>query len=239
MPISWLDKNNYEFPPLECATESPNGLLAVGGDLSTGRLLAAYRHGIFPWYEEDQPLLWWSPDPRLVLIPGRMKVSRSLRRFLRQQTHTVTFDENFPAVIRACAGTRKNADGTWITADMQTAYNELHCLHHAHSVEVWREDELVGGLYGVAIGQMFFGESMFSHEPNASKLGLLVLSRQLQDWGFQMIDCQVITQHLVSLGAVAISRLDFSRQLRNYVAMPDRPGPWRCELTIEQLADEL
>ncbi len=201
------------FPPPELAEES--GLLAVGGDLSPQRLLAAYAAGIFPWFSEGQPLLWWSPDPRLVLYPERLHRSRSLQKTLRRQRFTVTFDTAFAQVIHACA-TVQRGSGTWITHGMQRAYQRLHALGYAHSVECWSTSEspsLVGGLYGVALGGCFFGESMFSHVPDASKVALVALVDRLQTAGCRLIDCQMSTDHLLSLGACEIPRREFLRQL--------------------------
>ena len=166
--LTWLQRDSLNFPPLEKALREPNGLLAAGGDLSADRLVQAYRHGCFPWFSEGQPILWWSPDPRTVLFPDELHISRSLGKLLRQQRYRVTFDQDFAAVISACAAPRDYADGTWITDAMQDAYRELHARGHAHSVEVWDQDVLVGGLYGLAMGQLFFGESMFSRADNAS-----------------------------------------------------------------------
>lgn len=224
--LTWLSPDSHAFPPLACALREPNGLLAAGGDLSAGRLLAAYRHGCFPWYQDDQPLLWWSPDPRTVLFPEELHVSRSLAKCLRQQRLRVSFDEDFAAVIRACAAPRSYADGTWITSDMQNAYLQLHELGHAHSVEVWDGEQLVGGLYGLAIGQLFFGESMFSRRDNASKVGFVTLVRKLQAWGFVLIDCQMPTAHLHGFGARAIARADFAEYLSLYLDRPSQ-ADWR------------
>lgn len=195
----------------------PNGLLAGGGDLSADRLIAAYRHGCFPWYQQGQPILWWSPDPRTVLFPDELHVSRSLGKLLRQGRYRVTFDQDFPAVIQACAEPRAYADGTWITDSMQAAYIELHARGFAHSVEVWDGDALVGGLYGLAMGQLFFGESMFSRADNASKVGFATLVEHLQRWGFVLIDCQMPTDHLLSLGARSIPRQTFADCLREHL----------------------
>ncbi len=219
--LTWLQRDDLSFPPLEKAMREPNGLLAAGGDLSPERLLAAYRHGCFPWYQEGQPLLWWSPDPRTVLFPEELHVSRSLRKTLRQETFTVTFDRAFQAVIEGCAGPRRYADGTWITTPMQNAYLALHRLGVAHSVEVWQDGRLVGGLYGLAMGQLFFGESMFSRATDASKVGFVTLVERLRDWGFKLIDCQMPTQHLASFGARAIPRATFAEALSRYL---DGPG---------------
>ncbi|TQV73546.1 leucyl/phenylalanyl-tRNA--protein transferase [Exilibacterium tricleocarpae] len=218
--IPWLDCDHLAFPPLEQALTSPNGLLAAGGDLRPQRLLYAYRRGIFPWYEEGQPILWWSPSPRMVIFPHQLHIARSLRKILRRGRFTVTADTAFERVIEACAGTRRHAgsdEGTWITAAMQRAYCELHRLGHAHSVEVWLDSKLVGGLYGIALGQVFFGESMFSLERDASKVAFVHLVQQLGDWGFQLVDCQVASDHLSSLGAGEISRQRFAQLLLNYV----------------------
>lgn len=218
--LTCLQRDSLSFPPLERALRDPNGLLAVGGDLSAERLIQAYRHGCFPWYQAGQPILWWSPNPRTVLLPQELHVSRSLRKTLRQERFQVTFDHDFSAVIQACAGPRDYADGTWITPEMQAAYRELHRRGIAHSVEVWQNDNLVGGLYGLAIGQLFFGESMFSHVDNASKVGFTTLVRRLKQWGFVLIDCQMPTQHLQSLGARSISRSEFADYLKRYLDQP-------------------
>lgn len=212
--LTWLSRDDLAFPPLEKALREPNGLLAAGGDLSAQRLIAAYRHGCFPWYQGEQPLLWWSPDPRTVLFPSELHVSRSLAKCLRQQRLQVTFDQDFAAVIRECAGPRNYTDGTWITDAMRSAYQQLHEMGLAHSVEVWHDEQLVGGLYGLAMGRLFFGESMFSRADNASKVGFVTLVRQLQQWDFVMIDCQMPTTHLQSLGARSIPRSEFAAALR-------------------------
>jgi leucyl/phenylalanyl-tRNA--protein transferase len=216
-----------EFPPVELA--SPEGLLAVGGDLRSERLLAAYGRGIFPWYSPGQPVLWWSPDPRTVLYPDRLKISRSLGKTLRQQRFHVTLDQAFERVIDACAAPRRAnpAGGTWITGEMRAAYCQLHTQGHAHSVEAWQGTELVGGLYGVAMGGAFFGESMFSRATDASKVALAHVVGQLTAWGYTLIDCQVGSAHLFSLGAEEIPRRDFLAHLRAALALPGRPGSWR------------
>ncbi|GAC1029445.1 leucyl/phenylalanyl-tRNA--protein transferase [Pseudomonas sp. No.21] len=219
--LTWLSRENLTFPPLERALREPNGLLAAGGDLSPERLVQAYRHGCFPWFQDGQPILWWSPDPRTVLPPQEVHVSRSLAKLIRQQRFRVTFDQCFAAVIEACAGPRSYTDGTWITTPMQAAYLELHRRGIAHSVEVWLDDELVGGLYGLAMGKLFFGESMFSRTDNASKVGFVTLTRHLNDWGFVLIDCQMPTQHLHSFGARSITREKFSRYLQLYLDQPN------------------
>lgn len=215
------------FPPDEAALAEPNGLLAVGGDLSPGRLLAAYRRGIFPWYEAGQPILWWTPDPRLVLDPRRFRVGRTLRRALRRGGFEIRFDTSFRAVIEACAAPRGNDAGTWITPAMIAAYTALHELGPAHSVEVWRDGELIGGLYGIAVGAAFFGESMFSLAPGASKLALHALCDLLSPRPAALIDCQVPSRHLIGLGAELTPR-DAFHEMRK-AALADT-GPWSCDL---------
>jgi leucyl/phenylalanyl-tRNA--protein transferase len=216
-----------QFPDPALAEQEPNGLLAVGGDLSVERLMAAYRLGIFPWYGERQPILWWSPDPRLVLFPRAVRVSRSLRRTLRRNLYDVSIDCDFGGVVQGCAAPRPTADGTWIVPAMRRAYVRLHGLGHAHSVEVWQGAEPVGGLYGVAVGCAFFGESMFSRATDASKVALIHLARHLDLWGYDLIDCQVYTPHLASLGAVEIARSDFQRLLAAAVERAPDPRAWR------------
>ncbi len=218
--LSWLQRDDLSFPPLDKALREPNGLLAAGGDLSAERLLAAYRHGCFPWYQEGQPLLWWSPDPRTVLYPDELHVSRSLRKRMRQESFTVTFDQAFADVIDGCAGPRSYTQETWITSHMKAAYLKLHEMGVAHSVEVWRDRQLVGGLYGLAIGRLFFGESMFSQASDASKVGFVTLVERLQAWGFKLVDCQMPTQHLASFGARAIPRRTFAEALAEYLDQP-------------------
>jgi leucyl/phenylalanyl-tRNA--protein transferase len=224
------DDPTAPFPPAEQAQREPNGLLAVGGDLSQARLLNAYRNGIFPWYSDGQPILWWSPDPRLVLRPEQMKISRSLGKVLRNRGFSVSFDCDFSNVIRACAAPRQYEGETWITKEMVTAYETLHRAGHAHSVEVWLDEELVGGLYGVSAGSAFFGESMFSTERDASKVALVCLARRLSSWGYKMIDCQVYSQHLASLGAEEISRSCFLEVLRNSIDDPVAGDAWNRDL---------
>ncbi|POD70367.1 leucyl/phenylalanyl-tRNA--protein transferase [Pseudomonas syringae group genomosp. 3] len=218
--LTWLNRNNLDFPPLEKALREPDGLLAAGGDLSADRLIKAYRHGCFPWFQDGQPILWWSPDPRTVLFPEELHISRSLGKVLRQCRYRVTFDTDFAGVIRACAAPRSYANETWITGSMQDAYLELHRRGHAHSVEVWDQEELVGGLYGLAMGQLFFGESMFSRADNASKVGFATLVEHLTDWGFVLIDCQMPTQHLHSFGARSIPRQTFADYLARHLDQP-------------------
>jgi len=223
--IPWLGPRD-PFPPVATALRDPNGLLAAGADLSADRLLDAYARGIFPWSSEGEPLLWWSPDPRMVLRFGELHVSRSLRRRFRSGTYRVTLDTAFRDVMTGCAAPRPDQDGTWITPRMMDAYGRLAALGHAHSVEVWEGSELAGGLYGVALGRMFFGESMFSRRSDASKVALAILARQLERWGFELIDCQMSTAHLVSLGAREIPRAEFLRHVERLVERPAVPAPW-------------
>ncbi|SDI15944.1 leucyl/phenylalanyl-tRNA--protein transferase [Pseudomonas panipatensis] len=218
--LNWLSRDNFEFPPLEQALHEPNGLLAAGGDLDPRRLIAAYRHGCFPWFQDGQPILWWSPDPRTVLFPDELHISRSLSKCLRQGQFRITIDQAFDQVIQGCAGPRDYADGTWITSPMQEAYRKLHHLGIAHSVESWRDEELVGGLYGLAIGRLFFGESMFSRSGNASKAAFVSLVQRLRAAGFVLIDCQMPTQHLHSFGARSISRAQFTEYLARHLDQP-------------------
>lgn len=217
------------FPPIDTALRDPNGLLAAGGDLSPGRLLDAYARGIFPWFGDGDPVLWWSPDPRMVLWLRDLHVSRSLRHAIRSARYSVTLDAAFPQVMAACAEPRDAEGGTWITAGMMDAYNRLAALGHAHSVEVWSGGELAGGLYGVALGRMFYGESMFSGYRDASKVALVYLVRQLERWGFELIDCQMSTAHLASLGAREIPRTEFLQLVHRLVHLPAVPSPWALE----------
>ena len=224
MPVFQLS-DSLIFPPPALARE--DGLLAVGGDLSLPRLLLAYEHGIFPWYSPGEPILWWSPNPRLVLIPEEFHLAKRLARTIRQQVFRITFDTAFAQVIRACGQTRrKDGQGTWLDEAMIEAYCELHDQGHAHSVECWQNGALVGGLYGVALGAVFFGESMFSLVPDSSKVALATLVERLKTWNFELIDCQVGTGHLQRLGAREISGEDFSTRLARAVARPNRLGQW-------------
>ena len=217
------------FPPVDFALREPNGLLAAGGDLSAERLLDAYGQGIFPWFGEDDPILWWSPDPRMVLFVAEVHVSRSLAKVVRSGRFEVTMDTAFAEVVQACAEPRRNQDGTWITTEMEQAYARMANLGYAHSVEAWQGGMLVGGLYGVALGRMFFGESMFTRVTDASKVALVHLTRRLGEWGVPMIDCQMSTSHLASLGAREIRRADFVRRVRQLVQQPPVPTPWRLK----------
>lgn len=211
MPIFALDEN-IVFPPPSLA--DPQGILAVGGDLQVERLLLAYSMGIFPWYNDDEPIIWWSPDPRFVLFPDKLKISKSMRPLLRKEAFELSIDKNFESVVQNCQKTvRPGQSGTWITQEMLQAYVKLHELGYAHSVELYQNNLLVGGLYGVSIGKCFFGESMFSNISNASKYGFILFVKKLQELGFKLIDCQVHTNHLESLGAELISRADFLKIL--------------------------
>jgi leucyl/phenylalanyl-tRNA---protein transferase len=223
--IPWLE-GDEPFPPLARALARPNGLLAAGGDLSPERLLAGYRRGIFPWFAENDPILWWSPDPRMVLFPEELKVSRSLAKAIRNRPYEVGFDGAFREVIAACAAPRDGANGTWITEPMRDAYERLHRLGHAHSVEVRIDGELAGGLYGVALGRVFFGESMFTRARDASKIALVALVERCKRESIALIDCQMHTPHLESLGAREIPRRDFARLLQELVDYARAPGSW-------------
>lgn len=216
MELTLLRANSNEFPATEFALEEPNGLLAVGGDLSCPRLIEAYRRGIFPWYEDGQPLLWWSPNPRTVLYPSRIHCSASLRKHLRRSTWRIVVDRNFADVVEQCSAPRAQAQGTWITRQMKQAYTSLHDLGIAHSIEVYDEQTLIGGLYGIALGGVFYGESMFSRKSNASKAAFVHLARFLNQEGFALIDCQVASSHLFTLGAEEISRAQFEAILRQH-----------------------
>ncbi|MGQ0751184.1 MAG: leucyl/phenylalanyl-tRNA--protein transferase [Betaproteobacteria bacterium] len=226
--IPWLDEGD-SFPAVAKALREPNGLLAASADLPVPRLVAAYRQGIFPWYSEGQPVLWWSPDPRMVLFPDEFRMSRSLRKRLRRRDYAIRTDVAFEAVMRACAAPRLDQSGTWITDHMIGAYGALHREGYAHSVETWIGDTLAGGLYGVAIGRMFYGESMFAHASDASKIALAHLVRQLARWNYGMIDCQMQTAHLASFGAREIPRADFMRRLRELVNYAASPDEWRFD----------
>lgn len=221
MSVPWLDPISIAFPPTNKALDDPNGLLAVGGDLSTNRLLAAYQRGIFPWYEEDQPILWWTPSPRAVLFTDQLHISKSLKKTLKKNRFSVKANQQFEAVIDACAAPRVESVGTWITSDMRLAYIDLARKGYAHSVETYRNNQLVGGLYGICLGRVFFGESMFSLEADASKVALVHLAQRLKDFGFKMIDCQVYSDHLASLGAIEIERAEFESILNQYVNAKD------------------
>jgi leucyl/phenylalanyl-tRNA--protein transferase len=217
------------FPPVHRALDEPNGLLAAGGGLSVARLLEAYASGIFPWFSEGDPVLWWCPDPRLVLATDAVHISRSLRRRLRRGDYEVTFDRAFTDVLRACAHPRRHEAGTWLVPAMMRAYERLYDAGAAHSVEIWIGGELAGGLYGVALGRMFYGESMFTRITDASKIAIALLAAQLSRWQFPWIDCQMRTEHLVSLGAREVARVDFVRTVRELVQQSPIPSPWRVD----------
>ncbi len=231
--IIQLDEHNSQqgFPDVEIALQEPNGLLAIGGDLSSERLIHAYRHGIFPWYNDDSPIMWWSPNPRMVLIPDQFQASRSLRKILRRGDFTITCDQAFNQVICACAEPRQDGEGTWITQQMMFAYNQLHELGFAHSVEAWTNKQLVGGFYGIGIGQVFFGESMFSRKSNASKAALATFMQLAKAWRYQLIDCQVYSDHLSSLGASSIPRKQFTQLLNLHCETQVSAKAWQ-QLTM-------
>lgn len=224
--VRWLGPDD-PFPPLETALSEPNGLLAIGRTLAVPTLLEAYSQGIFPWFNRGEPILWWSPDPRMILAPAELHVSRSLAQRLRRGGFEMTADRAFESVMRACAAPRPGDSGTWIGERMIRAYRQLHEAGFAHSIETWMDGELAGGLYGVAIGRAFFGESMFTHRTDASKIALVTLARQLHDWGFGLIDCQMRTPHLASMGAREIPRREFAARLRELVHQPPISSPWR------------
>ncbi len=224
----WLTPDSF-FPPLETALVKPNGLLAAGGDLSPERLLEAYHSGIFPWFNANETILWWSPDPRMVLFPSELRISRSLNKILRNSNYEVRVDSAFSQVIQACAEPRKGQSGTWIHSDMVSAYTVLHEMGLAHSVETWVGGELVGGLYGIAQGKMFFGESMFSRTHDASKIAFVHLVKQLERWNFKMIDCQMKTAHLASFGAREIPRKEFSQKLKELVNYSNQIKKWKFD----------
>lgn len=226
LPIYKLSKNDLQFPPPELANR--NGMLAIGGDLSPDRLLLAYQIGIFPWFNPEDPIVWWSPDPRFILFPDKLKVHKSMRPYFNQNKFTVSYDQQFETVMLHCQQARRKGQygGTWITEDMVGAYVRLHELGYAHSVEVWKGEELVGGLYGIALGKVFFGESMFARVDNASKFGFISLVRRLQEEGYHLIDCQQQTKHLASLGAEAIPRKTFLSYLKRNEAEPMVAKKW-------------
>ncbi|MEH6444260.1 MAG: leucyl/phenylalanyl-tRNA--protein transferase [Oceanospirillaceae bacterium] len=235
--IPWLSEHNHDFPTVSSALSEPNGLLAAGGDLSPKRLIAAYKKGIFPWYSDPDPILWWSPAPRCVLPIDQLHISKSLKKTLKKKHFSVSFDKAFSQVIQQCSLSRKDQEGTWITDDIQAAYLQLHHMGVAHSVEVWDQNELVGGLYGIALGNVFFGESMFSKQNNCSKIAFCFLVNQLRSWHFKVIDCQVHSPHLQSLGAIEIERKDFL----SYLADQDKSstlapnGYWDLSILAEDI----
>lgn len=224
--LTWLDAKT-PFPPLSQSLTSPNGLLAAGGDLSPQRLLEAYSQGIFPWYNPGEPILWWSPDPRMVLLPEQLRVTRSLAKVLRNRSYEIRVDTSFRQVMQECAAPRDVDGGSWIGPEIIDGYCGLHQLGYAHSIETWIDGELVGGLYGVAIGRMFYGESMFTRRSDASKIAFVHLVQKLQQWGFGMIDCQMFTQHLSSFGAQLIPRQQFAAKLKELIHQENQFGPWQ------------
>ncbi|MGH1461102.1 MAG: leucyl/phenylalanyl-tRNA--protein transferase [Neptuniibacter sp.] len=232
--IPWLHNSTDPFPPHDQALDDPNGLLAAGGGLTQKRLIAAYRSGIFPWYSPGEPVLWWSPDPRCVLLPSQLHISRSMRKRLKKKDFEVCFDRNFSAVIDACSKPRNDGEGTWITREMKQAYCGLHKQGVAHSVEVYMNNELVGGLYGIAMGKLFFGESMFSRSRDASKIAFIKMVEQLANWGYALIDCQVSNDHLFSLGATEIKRNEFLGYLDKYLDTSTNHS-WRFEEEIPEV----
>lgn len=223
--LPWLAHGD-PFPPADTALRHPNGLLAAGGDLSLERLLLAYRQGIFPWYSQGEPILWWSPDPRMVLLTSELRVSRSLAKSMRNRGYEVRVDTAFAQVLDGCSAARRGQPGTWLVPEMRAAYLGLHEAGYAHCFETWRNDSLAGGLYGVAIGRMFYGESMFSRATDASKVALVALAAELSARGFPLIDCQMNTAHLASLGARETARTDFLHALRALVNYAEPPGRW-------------
>lgn len=227
--LTRLGEDPEVFPPLEAALREPEGLIAVGGDLSQARLLAAYRQGIFPWFEEPDPILWWAPDPRAVIFPSELHLSRSLRKRLRQAPFRISADTAFESVMAGCAGQRPESTGTWIGRGMQLAYTGLHQAGYAHSVEAWEGDLLVGGLYGVAIGRVFFGESMFALAADASKIAFAHLAVQLREWSYALIDCQQDTVHMERFGSRCIARAEFRDILATYTGLPGVPSPWHIQ----------
>lgn len=239
--LHWLDPRDplQPFPPVRLAMRDPNGLLAIGGDLSLKRLLRAYAQGIFPWFNPDEPILWWCPDPRAVLAPADFHASHSLRKRIRKADYAVTMDRAFGDVLDACAGTRAKSRGTWLGADMRRAYEMLHEHGYCHSVEIWQQRKLVGGLYGVALGRAFFGESMFSRADDASKLALYHLCQQLQAWHYDIIDCQISSAHLATLGAHEIPREEFLRRLYDATAHKGNVGPWSFDIAAPRAVEHL
>ncbi|NRB40483.1 MAG: leucyl/phenylalanyl-tRNA--protein transferase [Pseudomonadales bacterium] len=229
--IPWLDEEQVFFPDISTALPEPDGLLAAGGNLLPSTLINAYSQGIFPWYSDPDPVLWWSPNPRCLLKPEEVHISKSMKKLLKKNTYSITWDTAFEDVIRACGQPRDYSDDTWITQEMICAYCQLHDLGVAHSIEVWSGKSLVGGLYGIAIGSVFFGESMFSTQANTSKIAFIQLCLQLQQSGFHFIDCQVESEHLLSLGAYTVDREVFKAQLKQAINNPIETPPWQTAMT--------
>ncbi|HEY6529557.1 MAG TPA: leucyl/phenylalanyl-tRNA--protein transferase [Cellvibrionaceae bacterium] len=225
MRPQWLRADTGWFPPTSSALNEPNGLLALGGDLTSTRLINAYQRGIFPWYSEGQPILWWSPDPRVVIYPGQAHISTSLKKFLCKSTWQIRVNQAFRQVLKYCAAPRRDSHGTWLLDEMQHAYAQLHSVGVAHSIEVWADDQLQGGLYGVSLGKVFFGESMFSRAENGSKVALIALSHMLKEANFALIDCQVGNPHLFSMGAIQLNRAKFEALLHHYASVRTE-SPW-------------
>jgi leucyl/phenylalanyl-tRNA--protein transferase len=238
--LHWLDPRNprQPFPAPQLAMRDPNGLLAIGGDLSVARLVNAYAQGIFPWYNPDEPILWWCPDPRAVLVPTQFHVSRSLARRLRKQDFAVTLDRNFGGVLESCSAPRARGRGTWLGPEMKQAYRALHARGHAHSIEVWQRGTLVGGLYGVGLGRAFYGESMFSAIDDGSKIALYYLCRQLAAWDFALMDCQIASPHLATLGATELPRDRFLAVLHDAVAK-NGPARWQFDIDVPAATEHL
>ncbi len=232
--LIWLEPDSIDFPPTRTALEDPNGLLAAGTTLSCEQLVAAYQRGVFPWFEDGQPVLWWSPSPRLVLLPEELHISKSMKKLLKKGAFDVTTDLVFDEVVQHCAAPRPDQQGTWITEEISDAYQEMHLRGLAHSVEVWQNGQLVGGLYGIAMGQIFFGESMFALSANASKYGFICLVQALKQLNYKLIDCQVHTNHLASLGAKEIPRHDFENYLLNFIKDGALTAEWPKDLSREQ-----
>ena len=228
--LTFLIDPEQNFPDPSLALEEPNGLLAIGGELSPQRLLTAYNNGIFPWYDEQDPVLWWSPDPRAIIIPGQLHVSKSLKKFINKSTWQITVNKAFLSVIENCAAPRPKQEATWITTDIQQAYHQLHLLGHAHSIEVWNDNELIGGLYGIAVGKVFCGESMFHRDTNASKVAMFYLQELLLEFDYALIDTQMMNPHLKSLGAQSISRDDFLELLNEYKNQQAKKGCWKSRV---------
>ena len=234
--LPWLDPYdpNAPFPSAESALKDPEGLVAAGGDLNAKRLLRAYHEGLFPWYEEDQPILWWSPNPRGILYPKDFIAHKSLLRTIKNNQWKISYDRSFLDVMKACAEPRSNSRGTWITDDMIEAYVHLHELNHAHSLEVWNEsDELIGGIYGISIGTIFFGESMFSRVTDASKVALLYLSAYLDSWGYDIIDTQLPSAHLTTLGGSEMTRNKYLNELSKFTAQSSSSHAWQTQAMID------
>lgn len=229
MQLYQLDSSRplQKFPAIETALNKPDGLLAIGGCLSSQRIINAYKQGIFPWYNPGEPILWWSPNPRLVLFPEKLNVSRSLRKTIAKKIFNITYDQAFSQVMQYCAAPRDEQTETWITEEIYLAYTQLYQQGVAHSYEVWFNGKLVGGLYGIAIGQVFFGESMFHRKTNASKVAFCYLVQQLIEWNYQLIDCQVHTNHLVALGAKKIERAQFAGLLKRYCGLQPSDKAWQ------------